>query len=82
MADECPHDQWFVTVQQVNHNGHPPEATCLLRKPSRLHSTADLELVSAALASYGGSGMARSLNVLLPYRGGVGLFYDTALEGH
>jgi hypothetical protein len=55
------HDEWFITVLEPNHNGHPPEATALLRKPARLHAAGDLELVSAAMASYGGSGVARSL---------------------
>jgi hypothetical protein len=59
-SDDSDHDEWFLTVLQP-HNGHPPEATALLRKPSRLHAEADLELVSAAMASYGGAGVARSL---------------------
>ena len=60
-SDDSDHDEWFLTVLQPHHNGHPPEATALLRKPSRLHAEADLELVSAAMASYGGAGVARSL---------------------
>jgi hypothetical protein len=60
-SDDCDHDEWFLTLLEPLHNGHPPEATALLRKPSRLHAEADLELVSAAMASYGGAGVARSL---------------------
>jgi hypothetical protein len=60
-SDDCDHDEWFLTVLQPHHNGHPLEATALLRKPLRLHAEADLVLVSAAMASYGGAGVARSL---------------------
>ena len=60
-SDDCDHDEWFLTLLEPLHNGHPPEATAILRKPARLHTAADLELVSAAMASYGGAGVARSL---------------------
>jgi hypothetical protein len=60
-------------VHNATHNDHPREATSLLRKPTRLQSTVDLELVSAAMASYGGSGVARSLYY---YRTGEVLNYS------
>ncbi len=57
----APHDKWFMTVHHGTHNDHPSEATSLLRKPARLHSTGELELVTAAMSSYAGAGVARSL---------------------
>ncbi len=72
-SGDCDHDEWFITVLQPNHIGHPPEATALLRKPARLHAAADLELVSAAMASYAGGGVARSLYY---YRTGEVLDYS------
>jgi hypothetical protein len=59
--DECDHDEWFLTVHHATHNDHQPEATSLLRKPFRLRPTTDLDLVTAAMQSYGGTGVARSL---------------------
>ncbi len=60
-SDDCAQDEWFLTVQTATNNDHPPPETSLLRKPARLHSPADLELVKDALASYAGAGVARSL---------------------
>jgi hypothetical protein len=58
---DCDHDEWFLIVLQANHNGHSPEATHNLRKPLRMHAAGDLELVTAAMASYATGGVARSL---------------------
>jgi hypothetical protein len=58
---DCDRDEWFLIVLQPNHNGHAPEATSLLRKPARMHHAGDLELVTAAVASYATGGVARSL---------------------
>jgi hypothetical protein len=73
-SDDCAHDEWFLTVTNATtHNDHPPPETSLLRKPARLHTPADLEIVKDAIASYAGVGVARSLyfyrtgEVLLDY---------------
>jgi hypothetical protein len=50
-----------MTVHNGTHNNHPPEPTSLLRKPARLHSTVELQMVTAAMSSYSGTGVARSL---------------------
>jgi hypothetical protein len=59
--DGCDHDEWFLTLHNSTHNNHQPEATSLLRKPFRLRPTTDLDLVTATMQSYGGTGVARSL---------------------
>jgi hypothetical protein len=72
-SDDCAQDEWFLTVHNDTHNDHPPPETTLLRKPARLHTPANLELVSDAIASYAGAGVSRSLYF---YRTGEVLDYS------
>ena len=53
-------DAWFLIMQNAYHNGHAAEHPDL-RKPLRLQSSEDLELVRSAVNIYAGEGVARAL---------------------
>jgi hypothetical protein len=52
-------DAWFLILQNAFHNGHAAEHPHL-RKPLRLQSSEDLELVRSAANIYAGEGAARA----------------------
>ncbi len=58
--DDMNEDAWFLIVLNALHNGHAAEHPDL-RKPLRLQSTEDLDLVRSAMNVCAGEGVARAL---------------------